>query len=187
MKKLKHRKKTRNEVYGENERAMRELSKMRHRDLQRACIVRGLPSQELVDFDHWRLVQWFTKNFENNQDEKLLLDHDLWVEEQLKEHGYTNGDALLSPALRFSYIGNIEEMEKPKSPKPQIAIKINKVKSTIDEITGIRSGTKKALTYELALMGKGIDEIIKKVKEKFPEAQDKSIKIWARKSLKGNV
>lgn len=169
-----------------NERALRELSTFKHRDLQRACIVRGIPSPSVVDFDHHKLVEWFINNYDNAQDDKLLLDHDLWVEDQLKLKGYKNGDVLMSPALRYSYVGDIEKMEKPKvinGNKP-LVIEGKKEKSVVDEITGIRSGTKKALTYQLTEQGIDIEEIIKEVIKQFPEAQDKSIKIWNKRKLK---
>lgn len=170
-----------------NERAMRELANMKHRELQRACIVRGMNSQVMVDSDHHKLVSFFLDNYDNSQDEGLLLIHDIWVEGELQKKGYKKGEALLSPALRFSYNGNIEQMEKPITIKPkEIPQQAKKPKSTMDETTGVRSGTKKALTYSLTLEGLEIDEILKQVKTQFPDAQDKSVSIWHKKALKIN-
>jgi len=172
--------------YFENGRALRELSNMKHRDLQRACIVRGMPSQDMVESDHHKLVSWFIENYDNTQSEELLINHDGWVEEQLIARGYKKGDVLLSPALRFSYVGNIEEIEKPKIIKPhnekEKPPNERKEKSTVDVNTGIRTGTKKALTYQLTISGLSIGEVIKGVKNKFPEAEDKSIKIWFKRA-----
>jgi hypothetical protein len=172
--------------YFENGRALRELSNMKHRDLQRACIVRGMPSQDMVESDHHKLVSWFIENYDNTQSEELLINHDGWVEEQLIARGYKKGDVLLSPALRFSYVGNIEEIEKPKIIKPhnekEKPPNERKEKSTVDASTGIRTGTKKALTYQLTISGLSIGEVIKGVKNKFPEAEDKSIKIWFKRA-----
>jgi len=172
--------------YFENERALRELSSMKHRDLQRACILRGMPSQQMVESDHHKLVSWFIENYDNTQSEELLINHDGWVEEQLVARGYKKGDVLLSPALRFSYVGNIEEIEKPKIIKihneKEKVHNEKKEKSTVDVVTGIRNGTKKALTYQLTISGLSIEEVIKGVKNKFPEAEDKSIKIWFKRA-----
>ena len=172
--------------YFENGRALRELSNMKHRDLQRACIVRGMPSQDMVESDHHKLVSWFIENYDNTQSQELLINHDGWVEEQLIARGYKKGDVLLSPALRFSYVGNIEEIEKPKIIKPhnekEKPPNERKEKSTVDVNTGIRTGTKKALTYQLTISGLSIGEVIKGVKNKFPEAEDKSIKIWFKRA-----
>lgn len=172
-------------IFFENQRALRELTHFKHRDLQRACIVRGLTSQEVVDKSHTSLVQWFIENYENTQDENLLINHDIWVDEQLKIRGYKVGDALLAPSLRFSYVGEIEKMDKPKiikAIKPVVTEK--KEKSTIDTQTGIRAGTKKALTYQLTIEKMHIEQIIKKVKAAFPEAEEKSIKIWNKRCIK---
>lgn len=174
-------------VYFENERALRELSVMKHRDLQRGCILRGLAPEEVVNFDHHKLVQWFIEHYENSQDQNLLIAFDAYVEEELVRKGYKVGDALMSPSLKMSYVGDIEKMDKPKIIKPEKVQPVStepKVKSTIDEVTGIRTGTKKALTYDLTSAKLGIDEIIKRVKVKFPNAQEKSIKIWHKRRLK---
>ncbi len=170
-------------VQSENQRALRELYSMKHRELQRACIVRGMPSEDVVKSDHHKLVSFFMANYERTQDESLLALHDDWVEDELQKRGYKKGDVLLSPALRFSYVGDIETMEKPITPKPEshAAKPEKKEKSVIDEKTGVRQGTKKALTFELTLQQLEIAEIIKRVKAKFPEAEDKSIKIWVKK------
>lgn len=163
--------------------AMRELSTMRHKELQIACIVRGMDSKEMVESDHHDLVVFFTKNYERTQDQTLLPIHHAWVENELKNNGYKKGDLLMSPALRLGYVGNIEEMEKPKLLKPNIITKEDKKPvSKMDEVTGVRQGTKKALTYDLVYKKMSIEKIIKEVIKKFPEAKEKSIKIWAKKA-----
>lgn len=177
------------QVFAENERALRELTGFKHRDLQRACIVRGLEPTLIADYDHHKLVSWFINNYENAQDEKLLLDYDLWVEEHLQERGYKKGDIMLAPSLRYSYVKDIENAPKLINPKPFTVPKVEssgKTKSFMDEKTGVRTGTKKSLTYKLTLEGLTIDSIIKQVKESFPEAQEKSIKIWSKKASKLN-
>lgn len=169
----------------ENERALRELAVMKHRDLQRACIVRGMPSQLLVDSDHHKLVSFFMENYDRSQDDNLLLEHDLWVDGELIKKGYKQGDALLSPALRYSFNGDIESMEKIITIKPKsIQPPIKKAKSTMDEVTGVRTGTKKSLTYELTLQGLEIEEVFKQVRVKFPDAVEKSVMIWHKKAQK---
>ena len=174
--------------YFENERALRELSSMKHRDLQRACIVRGLQFNQIVDLSHPNLVSWFINNYDNTQSEDLLVEYDAWVEEELIKRGYKKGESLLAPALRFSYVGEIDTMEKPKIIKPPKAVVTHekKPKASIDAKTGVRSGTKKAMTYELTLSDNNytIAEIINLVIESFPEADEKSIKIWHKRALK---
>lgn len=183
-----HRFKTYESPGGLNlDKAYRLLQDMKHRDLQKACILRGIPSNDLVNLSHPALVNWFTQNLENTEDPNLLLQHDLWVEEQLRARGYKEGDTLLSPWLRFSYNGDIEKMDKPKQLKPQQATQVKaptKERAKVDESTGLRTGTKKSLTYQLTMEGLEMDEIIVGVKKQFPEADEKSIKIWAKRCKK---
>lgn len=169
-------------------RALRELTNMKHKDLQIACILRGLPSADVVGFAHPKLVEWFVSNYDNGQDPDLLRQHDDWVEEQLKARGHKVGDVLLSPALRLGFVGDVEKMEKPNSPKPKNAelsvTPHKKPKAVVDEKTGVRSGTKKSLTYKLTTDGVPLEDIILAVKKAFPGAEEKSIKIWRKRCLK---
>lgn len=171
-----------------NERALRELANMKHRDLQRGCIVRGLSPKEVVDFSHPKLANWFLTNYDNSQDENLLITFDDWVEEQLKAKGYKKGDILLSPALRFGNPGNIEEMEKPHKNPSNVQTPLikpdKKPKAEISQVTGVRAGTKKALTFDLAYSGMDINDIVLNVKKEFPQAEEKSIRIWVKKAIR---
>lgn len=169
-----------------NERAFKELVNFKHRDLQRACIVRGLEFENIVKFGHPKLAEWFTDNYDNTQNENLLILYDAWVEEQLKARGYKEGDTLLSPALKFSFVGDPSKMERinPKAATPILPNAEKKPKAEIDTTTGVRKGTKKAMTYDLSYAGKTPDEIILAVKEAFPDAEEKSIKIWHKRALK---
>jgi hypothetical protein len=64
-----------------------------------------------------------------------------------------------------------------KTSKPKSAPKIGRIK---DE-SGIVKGTKKALTIKLAKEGLEISKIIKRVKKEFPDANENSMKIWAKR------
>lgn len=167
------------------DRAHRELANFKHRDLQRACILRGLSSDRVVGDGHLELVRWFIANYDNGQDDQLIAAHDRWVVAELKAKGLKDDDALLNPAMRFGYGGNIEQMEKPKSTPPaKIPKVIEKAKSSIDPELGVRTGTKKSLTFQLTKGGKyAIEKIIELVVAKFPDANEKSIKIWQKRCL----
>lgn len=169
----------------ENERALRELSAMKHKDLKIACVLRGMPPEDVVKSDHHKLVSYFMKYYDNSQNENLLIEFDVFVEKELRRLGYKDGDAMLSPSLRLSYVRDFESIEKVKQLKPSSVVKTDKKeKAPVDEDTGVRSGTKKAMTYSLAYEGKPIPEIIKLVKKAFPDAKDKSISIWAKRAIK---
>lgn len=175
-------------------RANRQLQKMRHRDIQRECILRGMSFQDVVGFSVPKLIGWFTDHLDDGQDISRLNEYDAWIEKELTRNGTKDETgALLHPAFRFGVAGDIDDMEdrelrkstkvpkvrgeKPKDDKP-------KVKRVKDETTGVMSGTKKSLTFELTRAGKKKDEIIEKVMEAFPDANEKSINIWIKRCKK---
>lgn len=170
------------------DRAHRELAHMKHKDLQKACIMRGMASQDMVNANHHTLVSYFIKNYDRGEDINLLPLHDAWVEEQMVKRGYQKGKEFLHPALKFGISGDIDKVEKVKEVKPDAAVKVpnpkNKERAQMDEVTKVRKGTKKDLTYTLTREGKPQAEIIAKVMEVFPEAQEKSIKIWHKRAVK---
>lgn len=181
----KRNKRSYNEGVSKNERAYRELQNMRHRDVQKACVLRGMPFEDVINFSHHKLVSWFMDNYDNSQSPNLINEYDTWMDVQLSLKGYMEGDSLRHPALKFGNPGNIEDMEKlNKGPVPNKPPKINKPKSEMDPTLGVRKGTKKALTYQLTKDKKPIEEIITQVKEAFPEAEEKSIRIWHKRCLK---
>lgn len=169
------------------DRVMKVLHTLTHRDLQRECVLRGLPFTDVVSMSHHTMVGWFYKNFDNTQNPTVLTEYDVWLETELEQRGHKKGEAMLSPSLRLGYTSGIEAIERVSAPKAQSTVpKEKKERAKVDESTGVRAGTKKALTYQLALEGEDIDTIIKKVKESFPDAEPKSIKIWAKRAIKEN-
>lgn len=166
------------------------ISRLTHRDLQRAVIARGMEFEKVVNSDHHGLVSFFYQHFESSENPQLLNEYDSWIEGILEKKGYKKGEAMLHPSLRFSFTKGIEgstshkpitKTSNPDAPKDKP--KEIKVKAEKDPDTGVRSGTKKAYTFQLAREGKSTDEIIALVQKRFPEAVDKSIKIWIKRSL----
>lgn len=174
------------------EKVLHQLGMMKHKDLVRACVSRGLGFDRVVEYDHNQLGSFFLKNYDTSEDPKLLDEYDSWVENQLTARGYKKGDALLSPFLRLGYVGKgdlgdaptkiIDPTSKPK--KIPETVKVDKSKREKDESTGVVTGTKKNLTYTLAREGKELPRVIELVKKQFPDAQEKSIKIWFKRALK---
>lgn len=165
----------------------RELSKMNHRDVQRACIARGCPFELVVSLDVPGLQGWFTKHRDRTQDLNLLNEFDMWKEQIFKELGYKKGDPMFHPNLRLGYIGTKDEEGNTlttKKPRGLGLAKKTKKKRERDEATGLFAGTKKALTFDCQRKGKTLEETVEIVMEKFPEAQEKSINIWYKKSRK---
>lgn len=165
------------------DRVLKSLAHMRHRDLQKACVERGMDFDEVINSDHHKLVAWYYKNFENTCDPNLLLAYDIHVDTLLAAAGHDPRH----PELRFGYVGNLDEVKNVreiKGDKPHVPKASNKPKAEVDEVTKVRKGTKKDMTYTMTRDKKEVKEIIKAVMQAFPEAQEKSIKIWHKRALK---
>lgn len=179
-----------------DDRINKKLALFKHKDLQTECILRGMPFEDVVRLDHHGLANYFYKNFEvDTLDASILDEYDKWRDIQLEARGYKKGDAVFSPSLRFGFTPPMEGVYVKNNFKVvatgRVAHKepnikdVDKVpKRTIDQETGVYTGTKKNLTYQLTHKGLPIDEIIKKVREQFPGALDKSITIWYKRALK---
>lgn len=164
-------------------RALAELETMKHKDLQRACIVRGMDFEEVIESTTPQLSNWFVNNFQRSQDSTLLNTFDAFIEIKLQQRGYKKGDAILSPELRLGYLGPVDETTG-KTIIRRISGISKTVKKRERDDSGLFTGTKKSLTFQLAKEGKTLVETLEIVTGKFPEAVEKSIKIWFKKALK---
>lgn len=168
------------------------LAEMRHKDLQKNCVVRGMEPKEVVESSDPQLASWFLSNFMVTPNQELLGVFDNFVEHELRNRGYKDNDLLLDPSLRLGFIPDDDELEvinKKNNTIKKLEEKTNdtkppKEKRVFDKAIGVFSGTKKALTFKLADEGKDINETINGVMSIFPEAQEKSIRIWYRKRIK---
>lgn len=160
------------------------LEKMKYQDLQRACIIRGMDFDEMVKKDLYGLQKWLTDNWLTPTSVKRLNDFDNWREKALDEK-YGKGE----PFVRLGFIGKVDaKTGEVKEIKREKFSKKKKVKRERDESLGsIYKGTKKALTFQCVSEGLDLDQTIKKVTSSFPDALDKSIKIWIKKALKAGV
>lgn len=165
----------------------KELCNMKHKDLQKACVIRGCEFDNIFGLTHPQLVLWFYENYNNTQDEDLLIAYDEYVDGILE----TMGKDKKHPVLRLSYKGGLDELKteiisssEPKPKKEKVDIdKTPSVKKEKHEEWGITKGTKKYLTYQLVIEEKlPINKIIEKVKDEFIDAEEKSIKIWAKRA-----
>jgi hypothetical protein len=166
--------------------AERELQHLKHKDLQRACVGRGIPFEDAVNFDIPALQSWFCKNFYNGQNIMFLNDYDAWKDEQLRMNGHEKGDPVFHPSLRLGFIGSRDDAGNVSSTKkPRLKSLIGKEKPKRERLEGTKifSGTKKAMTWELTKAKLDLKTITKRVMEKFPEAKAKSISIWHKRAL----
>lgn len=189
------------EIGTSDDRIFEQLSLMKHRDMQKACILRGMPFEDVVKLDHDRLIGWLYKNWDNTESPTALVEYDIWLDTQLAARGHGINSPLRNPAFNFSI--KEPDFESNATPAPRInngnmpksslsnsslPNKPAKTKREKNPDWGIQTGTKKFLTYELTIEDKmDLPTVIKKVRESYPIAEEKSIKIWfgrAKKFLK---
>ena len=153
-------------------------SKMTYKDLKIECIIRGLGFDKIINSDFPNLAKWLVKNRDINKDRSLLTSFDDFVEGELLKRGK---DDLIHPSLRLSYVGDIENRDKIVKSKIKKIISKPKGKIKKDK-NGIKKNTKKSLTFKLQRKGYKLEKVIRRVLRRFPDANEKSIKIWYRKS-----
>jgi hypothetical protein len=171
--------------------AYRELKDYRRKELQKECIKMGIPFPFVCEYSQTQLMSWFIKNWKDipQRDEGLLARYDEWFLYEMMKKNHDPRDPkvgyLFHPAMQMAtqYVEEPESDEvlklkkAEKTSKPKSAPKIGRIK---DE-SGIVKGTKKALTIKLAKEGLEISKIIKRVKKEFPDANENSMKIWAKR------
>jgi hypothetical protein len=155
------------------------LKDMRLKDIQRECILRGMDFQEMVESSVLNLSSWLINNYGEKRVRENLDKFDTWMEDQLRTHGKED---LIHPMLNLGFVTETSDSGEVKTKKIKgIRKQIIKKERTLE---GVFKGTKKALTFELAKKGLSKAEVIAKVIEHFPEAQEKSIGIWYNRMKK---
>lgn len=155
---------------------------MTYKDLKRQAIILGMPFPDACKSSIFGLIGYI--NHSNNTPDTSLIDqYDEWVDKQLEDIGYEKDDPLRSSRLRLGFLGEEKENGERKSRRIP-GIKKQKPRKTPkerDEFNLVK-GTKKSYTFELANKGFSLERTIRRVKKKFPEANDKSINLWYRKA-----
>lgn len=180
------------------EAANKALTKMKYLDLQAAVIIRGMDFQEIVDGDYPRLASFFVKNYEAKKNKDLLEAFDTWVDNQLKDRGYKKSDPFRK-FRRFSALTHDGDSKvRTRRLKNADLNKTKKPKKERDTQFGIFKGTKKEYTFTQSkdlfekkgegntvkdLQRKFGDQMVERVTKKFPDAKEKSIKIWMKRCL----
>jgi len=157
-----------------------KMAMMKYKDLQINCVIRGIDFDFMVSKDTNGLQTWLVINWDMPCIQERLEEFDGWREKKLEEIGKPG-----EPFVRLGYVGttdpNTGEILDIKKPEKMMS---KPKKRERDEETGIFKGTKKAYTCELTKAGKPLAEIIELVTAKFPEAKEKSIKIWSKRFQK---
>lgn len=123
----------------------------------------------------------YIQSSEERPDKSLIDKYDDWMDKQLETIGYSKDDPLRNSRLRLGFLGEEGEngqrrtkrvpgIKKPREKKPP---------RERDEFNLIK-GTKKSYVWELTAKGFDIDRIIRRMKKKFLEANEKSINLWYR-------
>lgn len=112
------------------------------------------------------------------------------MDKQLEQIGYEKGNPLRSSKLRLGFLG--DEVDGKRKPKRVPGIKKPREKKPPrerDEFNLIK-GTKKSYVWSLVNKGYELERVIRRMKKKFPEANEKSINLWfrmARRSIYGKT
>lgn len=176
------------------DRAATALTRMRRNDLVKECVLRGLSPELAVNYDNLKLSSWFMEHLDDGQDLNRLQEYDEYVDKELDKRGAKKGESLRHPIFKLG-LGNMDDMDDKDTRKTVNTTKVRpekvdaegkpKEKRVKDEsLGGIYSGTKKAATFECAKKGIPLEETYNLVRAKFPEANEKSMKIWYNKALK---
>ena len=153
---------------------------MTYKDLKRKAIILGMPFPDACSAGVFDLLGYIN-NSEEKPDKSLIDKYDDWMDKQLENIGYSKDNPLRSSRLRLGFLGEEGEngqrkikrvpgIKKPREKKPP---------RERDEFNLIK-GTKKSYVWELTFKGYDIDRVIRRMKKKFPEANEKSINLWYR-------
>lgn len=153
-----------------------------YKELKREAVIRGMPFPDVVESDVWRLIA-FINNSNNKPNISLVDEFDKWADIQLEMAGYEKGSPLRSSNLRLGFIGEELDNGQVKVKRIKGIPKPRKEKKERDE-NNLYKGTKKSYAFELANRGFTLERVIRRVLKKFPDAKEKSIKIWFRQAVK---
>lgn len=188
------------EIYTRQQKISQKIGNYKLIDIKKACIIRGIDFDDLVNKSVPDQCNWLVANWDNPINRDLLETFDDYVDEHMASKGYAEDDPLRLYRLSTSVSEDEEgdEKLKMKTKNKKLGIKVVKKKKLRNTQFGIFSGTKKEYTYTLTrdLHEKKPDmdsntlkkvysnRMIERVQKKYPEAQPKSIKIWFSRALK---
>ena len=157
------------------------MGSMKYIDLKRACVLRNMGFRAVVEGDICSLQSWLFKNYDEPINLLLLEDYDIWYSKELMEEGCIKKPIHIDLRLAF----RTEDEDGNVKQKRRDIYLLGAVKSK-GEMAAFRpkTGTKKELTFNLCWAGLPTMDIIDKVQEVFPEAEEGSIKSWCSKARK---
>ena len=154
------------------------------KDLKRQAIALGMPFPDVVSKGIWSLINFINKS-SNIPDPSRIDEYDNWVEEHFNEIGLPKDDPFRHTHLRLGYIGEKDEEGNILKRKRVPGIKKTKCKKPREkDENNLVKGTKKSYTWELTQKGLNLERVIRRVQKKFPDANEKSIRLWHRACLR---
>lgn len=176
---------------GNSHPALADQTNFKHKDLVRACIIRGMPFEDVLESSDHVKANWHYNNYFNQTDLSLLDKYDEWVDKRIKKEvpGWKKKKYLFDSSLKIGYVPDQETGEKTKKRISKIKV-IKRKRERNATLNNIYSGTKKELTWRCAARGKNLEETRDIVMKEFPDANAKSIRIWwkkAEKEVKSNT
>jgi len=151
------------------------MSRLKLKDLKRACIMRGMPFSRIVRYGVHEMQSWLYKNFDNKINPVLLDEYDEWFQDQVEDPVHV--------LLKMAYYTEDENGNVKRERRNTFMMGVEKTKAEIAAFKPKR-GSMKELTFELIRAGKPTKEVIKEVMDQFQTANEGSIKSWASKARK---
>ena len=170
------------------------LSHMTYTGMKAACIMRGMPFEEVAENDFWGLSRWYYQHSHEKCNKELLEDFQQWRKLSLIHDGYSPDDALVN----FSEYATDENNAGGRLKSSVVhkaamgRLKKERPKKERDQTFGILKGTKKSKIFELTekAYNKGWDKkkclrkILELCEKKKYDIAPKSIGIWFKKAYK---
>lgn len=169
-------------------------SNMKYPDIKGACIMLGMDFEDVANGDFCTLNSYFAENRHKTKPVKeRLQQYEDWVENILLSKGYKADN----PLVKYKQFSNAPEEDEEEGKLKAALIKkvgVKKEPKAKREKTefGIFAGTKKDYVYKKAKLynekgfeyDRALKRTIRKTMDKFPDAKEKSIRIWFRKISK---
>lgn len=151
---------------------------MTYKDIKRKAIALGMPFPDAVAADVPRLLSFIDKT--NNKPDTSLIDKfDNYIDNHLISIGYDKNDPLMSSKLRLGYLGEEDPESGERRRKRVRGLKKQKERKPRErDENNLIKGTKKSYTTELTLKGMDLERVKRRVLKKFPDANEKSIRLW---------
>lgn len=152
------------------------MSRLKLKDLKRACVIRGIPFQRIPRYGVHDLQSWLFRNFNNRINPTLLEDYDAWFDNQIE-------DSPIHLLLRLAYYAEDEDGNVKQERRNTMMLGVEKTKIEVATFRPKR-GSMKAMVFQMIRDGNNTKEIIAEIMDLYPAAKEGSIKSWASKARK---